>query len=407
MRLAVLGAGLLGSCLALEMAKRGVQVDLYDREGACVTQAGGRNEGKIHLGFVYGADPSFQTADKMIAGAMQFYPLLRRWVGSELDTIAVSDPFVYAIDRGSLLSVQQCEKYFLCLEKKIQEYGSSEYPGSFMQKVEKLSESQCNQLFNSDRILAAYRTPERSIDARKLASILQKKVPTVASFYPHSEIQSVTIRENEVQIGYAIGTKVHNKFYDVVVNALWDGRLALDAQVGLMDVAPWTYRLKHAIFLKSNAGSNIPSVTIIQGAYGDLVCFGHGNYYLSWYPVCKRGFATNGICPPDWNRNLSKREAEQMTVDALQNLSGYIPALGAINMKNIENLSVLGGVIYAHGKTDVMDPQSGLHNRYQPAIQSKGSYYSVNPGKYTLCPYFANQVADQICSARIPSPLFL
>ena len=53
MHVAVLGAGMLGTCLALELAQKGVSVDLYDREDACLTQAGARNEGKIHLGFVY------------------------------------------------------------------------------------------------------------------------------------------------------------------------------------------------------------------------------------------------------------------------------------------------------------------------------------------------------------------
>ncbi|MGH9386974.1 MAG: FAD-dependent oxidoreductase [Vicinamibacterales bacterium] len=45
-RVAVLGAGFQGVCAALELAARGVDVDLYDRRNTCITEAGGHNEGK-------------------------------------------------------------------------------------------------------------------------------------------------------------------------------------------------------------------------------------------------------------------------------------------------------------------------------------------------------------------------
>ena len=62
MHVAVLGAGFQGTCVALELAQRGVTVDLYDQNDTCITQAGYRNEGKIHLGFVYTKDSTFATA---------------------------------------------------------------------------------------------------------------------------------------------------------------------------------------------------------------------------------------------------------------------------------------------------------------------------------------------------------
>ena len=393
---------MLGTCLSLEMARRGFKVDLYDREARCITQAGARNEGKIHLGFVYGADPSFRTADVMLKGALSFYPLLRRWIGNAVDEIIPSAPFLYLIEKESLLSPQDCEDYFFRLEKKILEYGSSDYPGGRLQKVEKLSSREWSQLLNHEKVAAVYRTPERSIDVQHVASILRAKLNETAmiSFHSGRELTGVALEGDQVEI------ECEHKYtqrYDIVVNALWDGRLALDQQVGLFDEAPWSYRLKHAIFLKTSASLDVPPVTIVQGAYGDIVSFGQGRYYFSWYPICKQGFAKNLIKPPDWERNLPKQAAEELTVDAIINLAQFIPSLAKITLKNIEELRVLGGVIYAHGETDVIDPKSGLHNRYQPTIQSKGGYYSINPGKYTLCPSFADQVAHQICAASAPS----
>ena len=57
----MLGAGLQGACIALELARRGAKVDLYERNEACVAEASAHNEGKVHLGFVYAFDQSFAT----------------------------------------------------------------------------------------------------------------------------------------------------------------------------------------------------------------------------------------------------------------------------------------------------------------------------------------------------------
>jgi 2-polyprenyl-6-methoxyphenol hydroxylase-like FAD-dependent oxidoreductase len=60
--IAVLGAGLQGTCIALELARRGFDVDLLDQDLEPLNRASLRNEGKIHLGFVYAKDATLRTA---------------------------------------------------------------------------------------------------------------------------------------------------------------------------------------------------------------------------------------------------------------------------------------------------------------------------------------------------------
>jgi hypothetical protein len=55
-----------------------------------------------------------------------------------------------------------------------------------------------------------------------------------------------------------------------------------------------------------------------------------------------------------------------------------------------------GGVILASGRIDVDDPRSPLHSRINVGITSKGTYYSLNTGKYTLAPMLALQMADLV-----------
>ena len=75
-RIGVLGAGIQGSCVALELARRGYRVDLLDKNELAVSQASLQNEGKIHLGFVYASDSSLRTASRMLEGSRRFASLL-------------------------------------------------------------------------------------------------------------------------------------------------------------------------------------------------------------------------------------------------------------------------------------------------------------------------------------------
>ena len=69
-RIAVLGAGLQGACVALAASALGHDVILFDQAERSLDRASLRNEGKIHLGHVYANDSSFQTAELMLRAAV-------------------------------------------------------------------------------------------------------------------------------------------------------------------------------------------------------------------------------------------------------------------------------------------------------------------------------------------------
>ena len=82
----VLGAGLTGTATALELVRSGVDVVLLDQDEIPMNRASLRNEGKIHLGFIYANDRSFETASIQQNGALTFRSLLSRWIGVEVDS---------------------------------------------------------------------------------------------------------------------------------------------------------------------------------------------------------------------------------------------------------------------------------------------------------------------------------
>lgn len=84
MRVAVIGAGLTGVLVALNLAERGCDVTLFERSSELTGGASYGNEGKIHLGYVYAMDSSLRTAHTMLRGAEVFRREVARWTGMAL-----------------------------------------------------------------------------------------------------------------------------------------------------------------------------------------------------------------------------------------------------------------------------------------------------------------------------------
>jgi hypothetical protein len=184
--------------------------------------------------------------------------------------------------------------------------------------------------------------------------------------------------------------------YDHVVNASWEDLLAIDATAGVSPLGPWSFRVKHCLRLPGD-GAQMPSVTIVLGPYGDVVRYGGSGLFLSWYPVGRRGIGRE-IKPPPWPMVLDERTAAAVRAGTFEGLRQVIPGVTCLG-PSIPTAGVIGGIIYALGDADVDDPASRLHERHSVGPRSFGRYHTVNTGKYTLAPLFAQQTADRIAGS--------
>jgi hypothetical protein len=186
--------------------------------------------------------------------------------------------------------------------------------------------------------------------------------------------------------------------FDHVVNALWDGRLAIDETAGHSPKRPWLHRLKYGVSFRLPPGAEVPpSVTFISGPFGEVVSYGTGLTYLTWYRACMRALSRATV-PPDWPTYPDEPQRSEIIADTLCALAEIVPSLRALDPTALPEAVVKGGVILAWGKTDIYDPASELHNRYEIGITSVGRYHSIDPGKLTLAPYFADALAARIAA---------
>jgi hypothetical protein len=193
------------------------------------------------------------------------------------------------------------------------------------------------------------------------------------------------------------GGAVSRQLYAQVVNCLWDGRLPIDQTAGLPPKPPWLHRLKFGVHVLLKESNPIfPCTTIALGPYGDIVAFGDRRLYLSWYPSCLTGMSSE-LVPPSWPRELTGEAASRMIEATVAGLGETIVPLRGLTQGDLEEVSVVGGIIFAAGETDIDDPRSQLHTRTRIGIRSKEGYQSADPGKYTMVPLFAAEAADRVC----------
>lgn len=406
MRVAVLGAGLQGVCVALELAARGVRVDLFDKNADCVTQASAQSEGKIHLGFVYGNDRSRRTARAMIRGALSFAPLLRRWIGSKIDEVPVSSPFQYLVHANSMLTIDEVRAHFEACRNIAGECaadGAGEYFAQDLHAPSReLSHAELAAAFDTRRVRAAFQTPEIAIDPEALAAILRAHVRTIPeiSLRLRTTVNAVARRDQRITVEFESAGVRDREDYDHVVNALWDGRLAIDATLGLVPQRPWLWRVKHFLRVRAPGhGAALPSATIVLGPFGDIVNYRQGDFLLSWYPAGCIGHSTS-IKPPDWPLPPDATTTAAIRAGIRAGLAEIVPGIEEISNNNAEASELKGGIIFAWGAVDVDERDSGLHERFEIGITSHGRYHSVDTGKYTTAPLFAEQVVGRILASR-------
>ncbi|QFU74344.1 FAD-binding oxidoreductase [Halioglobus maricola] len=394
MKTAVIGAGIQGTSIALELASRGIEVDLFDLEDQPLNGSSRHTEGKIHLGYVYANDPCMATADLMISGAKVFTPLLRRWVGPDFDQVPVSEHFEYVIHKDSILSAEALNAAYREIDRRIQGTDNWNYLGQrTLQQAVTLPEREWKNRYGST-VAAVYRTDERAVDPHALADLLVKAIanePRIR-FLAGAKVNSIDRDERSLRTLDQHGSKLIYGPYDHVVNCAWAGRLAIDSTLGIKPTEPWNFRMKYFLRLGASAPVAFQSATIVLGPFGDVVRYGESTY-LSWYPAGRRGW-TSDIEPPQWPQPPSEEIASQIQEGIIAGLSTVI--LGANKVKP-SNCEVAGGVIYALGSTEVDDPESTLHKRSSTGpITMDGWYHSVDTGKYTTAPLFALQTADRI-----------
>lgn len=401
----VLGAGLQGTGVALELARRGIAVTLLERDEVPLNRASLRNEGKIHLGFIYANDPSLRTSMLQLEGALRFRRILARWIEDEAAWLQPSTPFHYLVARDSLVAPERLAAHYAAIEDRCRELlgGDAEldYLGERPDRlVRPLERGELEAFFEPTRFSAGFATAERALDTERLAIALRRAVAasSLVTFLP-SRVARAIARDGD---GFSVEGDGAEGPWSIragqVVNATWEGRLALDRQLGMPPPQNLLHRLKYRVIARLPVGlRGAPSVSMVLGRYGDIVVRTDGTAYLSWYPAGLRGWSHEVEPPAEWNAacrgEVPPALAREIAAGIVAGIEPWFPGIA-----RSEPLLVDAGAIVALGQSDVDDAKSDLHDRSHIGVTSCGRYHSVDPGKLTTAPRYALEVADRVAA---------
>jgi glycine/D-amino acid oxidase-like deaminating enzyme len=399
MHVAVLGGGFQGCCTALQLARRGATVTLYDKQPRLLAGAVSASEGKIHLGYVYASDRSLATARTMLLGALSFEPLLKALLGEEAP-VAISEPFYYAVHRDSQVDTEAfCAHLDAIHEILEQTPNRDDYFGMDLRRSpRRLSQAELEDRFDPRLIASAFETGEIAIDLPGVCASIRKAIADDPRIEVRSgcTIVSVTDADNRMSVRSTGGDGIASDSFETVVNTLWEGRLAIDATRDIHPRRPWIHRFKYGIRFGSTTGGSMPSVTLVLGPFGDLVDYGDGQFYLSWYPACMAASSTS-LSPPNWQADPEDPLRANILEESFAAMAEIIPGLHGAQA---EDVTVRGGYIVAWGSSDIDDQVSELHRRHEIGVHSHGKYHSIDSGKLTMVPYYAEICADRILPKR-------
>ena len=404
----ILGAGLQGAGVALELARRGIAVTLLDQDPRPMNRASLRNEGKIHLGFIFANDRSLATAFLQLEGALRFRSILARWIGLDKGWLAPSTPFYYLVARDSLLGPDPLAEHYAAVERRclelLEQDAQLDYLGTRPRSlVRRLEDSEIAAHFDPAWVAGGFATAELAVDTDVLAGAMRRALAASAnvSFVPSHVARAVSEERDGLRVegdGPGGAWSIHAR---QVVNATWERRSGLDRQLGIPPPEQLLHRLKFRVLgrlpLELLAA---PSVSMVLGRYGDVVVRRDGPAYLSWYPAGMRGWSHDFEPPQDWDAacrgEVDPAQACEIASETRASIQEWYP-----EMARFETLHVDAGAIVALGRSDVDDAASGLHDRSRIGVTSRGAYHSVDPGKLTTAPLFAIEAADRVAAFRL------
>lgn len=391
MTAAVIGGGLTGCLVALDLAEHGIPVVLFESEPGVMLRASLANEGKIHLGYVYSADATFRTAKTLIDDALLFRPLMQKWMTSAEFDACLTDIFNYIIPEDSNLPPHKILSHFSRVEAYLRDrecHLGKTYLGEDHENRHDVHS------FGSG---ACFASRERAVWPSGISHAVRSNIAKhdLIDVRTNTRVDAIHPFKGHWRIAIADQSAQREGPFEYVVNASWADRRRIDRASGFASHETWFTRYKFGVLLENAAeafgGTPPKNGTGTSGSFGDSVYYPQNDsLYCSWYPV--------GMCftsqddATDFHLDAAGK-SEHLARATWQGYSEIDPDYKSLATCRLPLKSrLIGDFIVAKGHSDIVDVESQLHKRHTHGPRELGrKYWSVDTGKYSSAPRCAAQ----------------
>jgi glycine/D-amino acid oxidase-like deaminating enzyme len=398
-RVAVLGAGIMGGSTALHLARLGVPVTVFDHEDAPFRGASRWNEGKIHLGFLYAADPTLDTARAVLPGGLDFKDQVESLTAIALGPVTTPADDLYLVHRDSVTAPDAAARYFAAVGELVRSHPEAHryLTDASRALVEPLSSAELSDVADPSVVVAGFRVPERSVNTNRVADAFVDALEA-ESLIELSLGRRVTgvapaVEDSDRWLVHTTDGRDGDGPFDAVVNALWEGRPHIDRTVGHRPDVAEHHRYRVSLFVRTATALEVPSAVLAVGAFGDVKTYSGRDFYLSWYSTGLLARAESVDPPPV--PALRDGDRKRITTEVFTALGDVLPWVRGIERAASE-VRVQGGWVYSQGGGSLDDPVAAVHRRNRLGMTRRGSYFSVDTGKYSVAPTLAEQLARAV-----------
>ena len=401
-RVAIIGGGIHGTLVALNLAQLGIEADIFEARPELWGGATFAGEGKIHLGYVYG-HANDETLVSLLQTAQRFSEDFEASLQRRLDwDNLTSSPFEYGIPETSLISGETFQRHAIRIAELAKDQPNRTHI-SYLGKELPLGEILARQTDQADRFC----TPERAVDMPALKTMVLNAIDDNSSIAVHAATRvteasfqagrwTLTCQStgNQSTLDECCGEVAFDRSFDYVVNCAWENAAFLDHKVDQTpDFSPdgSLPNLRLRLFVHAQSDAPPTALTLTLGRFGDYVVFPDGRTYASWYPSGLLGFSQSLQPPSDWTNLESQVDATEYVSSVIDALSQWVP-----DVRRISNPSVHARIVVARGQTDIDDPASQLHQRSAHGLAITGSWISVRSYKLTTAPATARLVYEHL-----------
>jgi glycine/D-amino acid oxidase-like deaminating enzyme len=402
-KVAVIGGGIAGCTTALELAKQGHKVIIYEQNSDILQGTSSRTPGRMGLGYHYFHSGTAEHYMRQTVGFMQKYSDC--FVGNELTPHLQHGR--YFIVKDSLIDSQELMANYDDVERKFEEICKTDPSKSIfgtMHLHRTLHRSEFESDIASEKVAFAFETEERLLDWQKFSARLKSEIAN----NPNIEIRKGrAVEDISIDNSGKFLVKQSDKVREVdyVVNCTWQNIEDLNAKLDIGDAhirktdptTATTSRLKLLVEVElPDSLKDKHSMFFCVGPHAMFSNLGNGKGRITFAPVTNFGTTTETKMPEQWERwlseGLSPEETQQYGQAIIDGVTGYIPA-----MKDAVLSSVIAGIVKSKGSVDIADKDSPFHKRDYSGVEEQRVGWIDNAAmKLFYCLGNAEEVAEII-----------
>lgn len=249
----VIGGGIFGVLSALNIARCGYKVNIFEKNDDIISEASLVNQCRVHMGYHYPRDE--RTVCESLEAKKPFEDYFGKSVIREIDNY-------YLVAReGSKTSKNE----FIEFCKRMNLPYKESWPEGFG--------------LNREMLSLSVNVPENIFDANRERDFLIKKINQAKniSLYLNTEVNGITRKGDIYKISYKCGEKGGVVESEVLINATYAGINFINDMLGL-PLDEFQYELCEVPVVKTNWSG--AGWSIIDGAFFGVMPFGYSDEYL-------------------------------------------------------------------------------------------------------------------------------